>query len=101
MLKSGFGCLLASLFSLGCFSVSACGEESTTAGITTNIVLIMADDLGCVENGLQGCRDIFTPNIDLLAASGARFSQGYVAGCMCGPSLARFMTGRIQSTFGY
>ena len=66
-----------------------------------NVVVIMADDLGYADVGFQGCKDISTPNIDQLAATGARFSQGYVTGCMCGPSRAGFLTGRIQSTFGY
>ena len=66
-----------------------------------NVVVIMADDLGYADVGFQGCKDIPTPNIDRLAKEGARFSQGYVTGCMCGPSRAGFITGRIQSTFGY
>lgn len=66
-----------------------------------NIVVIMADDLGYADVGFQGCQDIATPNIDKLAASGARFSQGYVTGCMCGPSRAGFITGRTQSRFGF
>lgn len=66
-----------------------------------NIVVIMADDLGYADVGFQGCKDILTPNIDQLATSGTRFSQGYVTGCMCGPSRAGFITGRNQSTFGY
>ncbi len=61
----------------------------------------MADDLGYADVGFQGCQDIATPNIDRLAATGARFTQGYVTGCMCGPSRAGFITGRIQSSFGY
>ena len=66
-----------------------------------NIIVIMADDLGYADVGFQGCKDIPTPNIDELATQGARFSQGYVTGCMCGPSRAGFITGRVQSTFGY
>lgn len=71
------------------------------AGERPNIVVIMADDLGYADVGFQGCKDIDTPNIDQLAASGVRFSQGYVTGCMCGPSRAGFLTGHVQSTFGY
>lgn len=66
-----------------------------------SVIIIMADDLGYADVGFQGCRDISTPHIDQLAADGARFSQGYVTGCMCGPSRAGLITGRIQSTFGY
>ena len=66
-----------------------------------SVIVIMADDLGYADVGFQGCKDISTPNIDQLASNGAHFSQGYVTGCMCGPSRAGFITGRIQSTFGY
>ena len=74
---------------------------SSFAAERPNIVVIMADDLGYADVGFQGCKDIRTPNINQLAEDGARFSQGYVTGCMCGPSRAGFITGRIQSTFGY
>jgi arylsulfatase A-like enzyme len=66
-----------------------------------NIVVIMADDLGYRDVGCYGCKDIPTPNIDRLAAEGARFTSAYVTGSMCGPSRAGFLTGRHQSSFGY
>ena len=66
-----------------------------------NIMVIMADDLGYADVGFNGCTDIPTPNIDRLAASGARFTSGYVTAPICGPSRAGFITGRIQSTFGW
>lgn len=68
---------------------------------TPNIVVIMADDLGYADVGFQGCEDISTPHLDQLAADGARFSNGYVTGCTRGPSRAGFITGKVQSTFGY
>ncbi|QDT00968.1 sulfatase-like hydrolase/transferase [Adhaeretor mobilis] len=77
------------------------GLALRTDAAQPNVIVIMADDLGYADVGFQGCKDISTPNIDQLAKSGARFSQGYVTGCMCGPSRAGFITGRIQSTFGY
>ena len=66
-----------------------------------NIIVIMADDLGYADVGFNGCRDIPTPNIDRLAKDGARFTSGYVTGSMCGPSRAGFLTGKVQSTFGW
>ncbi|TWU38847.1 Arylsulfatase [Novipirellula aureliae] len=66
-----------------------------------NIIVIMADDLGYTDVGCYGCKDIRTPNIDQLAADGVRFSSAYVTWNMCGPSRAGFLTGRVQSTFGY
>jgi arylsulfatase A-like enzyme len=66
-----------------------------------NIIVIMADDLGYADIGCYGCKDIPTPHIDQIAAEGVRFTSGYVTAPMCGPSRAGFLTGRIQSTFGY
>ncbi|MFC1762077.1 sulfatase-like hydrolase/transferase [Planctomycetota bacterium] len=66
-----------------------------------NIIVIMADDLGYTDVGCYGCKDIPTPHIDQLAEEGVRFTSGYVTYHMCGPSRAGFLTGRIQSTFGY
>ncbi len=43
-----------------------------------NIVLIVADDLGYADLGFQGVKDIPTPALDALAASGIRFTNGYV-----------------------
>ncbi len=66
-----------------------------------NVVVIMADDLGYADVGYNGCKDIPTPHIDKLAENGAIFSSGYVTGPMCGPSRAGFITGRMQSSFGW
>lgn len=88
------------MFSFSCLLFVVC-SSANAAEQPPNVVVIMADDLGYADVGFQGCKDIPTPNIDELATTGARFSQGYVTGCMCGPSRAGFITGRVQSTFGY
>ena len=66
-----------------------------------NILLIVADDLGFSDVGFQGCRDIPTPNLDRLAASGTRCTSGYVTYSVCSPSRAGFLTGRYQQRFGH
>jgi arylsulfatase A-like enzyme len=66
-----------------------------------NVVVIMVDDLGYADVGFNGCKDIPTPHVDKLAENGAIFSSGYVTGPMCGPSRAGFITGRMQSSFGW
>ncbi len=64
-----------------------------------NIIHIVADDLGWKDVGFNGCTDIKTPNIDALAAGGAKFTQFYVQS-MCTPTRAALMTGRYPFRYG-
>lgn len=66
-----------------------------------NVVVILADDLGYGDLGSYGCKDIRTPNLDRLAETGVRLTDGYVTHPYCGPSRAGLMTGRYQQRFGY
>jgi arylsulfatase A-like enzyme len=66
-----------------------------------NIILIVADDLGYGDLGCYGGRDINTPNLDQLAASGVRLTDGYVSAPVCAPSRAGLMTGRYQQRSGF
>ena len=66
-----------------------------------NIIVLLADDLGYGELGCQGNEEIPTPHIDSIAANGVRFTNGYVTGPNCSPSLAGFLSGRIPTRFGY
>jgi arylsulfatase A-like enzyme len=66
-----------------------------------NIVLILADDLGYGELSCQGNPQIPTPNIDSIARSGVRFTNGYVSAPYCAPSRAGLLTGRYQTRFGH
>lgn len=66
-----------------------------------NVVIFLADDLGYGELGFQGNREIPTPNIDSIANSGTRFTQGYVSGPYCSPTRAALLTGRYQTRFGH
>ena len=56
-----------------------------------NLILILADDMGYSDIGCYGS-EIATPNLDRLAASGARFSQMY-SFARCCPSRAALLTG--------
>ena len=64
-----------------------------------NIVHIVADDLGWKDVGFNGCTDIKTPNLDALAAGGAKLTQFYVQP-MCTPTRAALMTGRYPFRYG-
>jgi arylsulfatase A-like enzyme len=63
-----------------------------------NIVYVVADDLGWKDVGFHGS-DIKTPNLDTLAATGARLEQFY-AQPMCTPTRAALMTGRYPFRYG-
>jgi len=54
-----------------------------------------ADHLGCAGNAI-----LRTPNIDQLAAQGARFTRAYVNNPVCTPNRASMLTGRSPSVHG-
>ncbi|MEN8254609.1 MAG: sulfatase-like hydrolase/transferase [Verrucomicrobiota bacterium] len=64
-----------------------------------NLLIILADDLGYADLGIQGCTQFETPNIDSIASSGVRFTEGYVCNSVCAPSRAGLLTGRIGIGF--
>ncbi|KRC53958.1 MULTISPECIES: sulfatase-like hydrolase/transferase [unclassified Nocardioides] len=59
-----------------------------------NLLVILADDLGAADLSSYGSPNIKTPNLDRLAASGVRFTQGYSAGAVCSPTRIALYTGR-------
>lgn len=67
----------------------------------TNVVIIMADDLGYRDVGCYGCIDFETPNIDQLAKRGIRCTNGYVSHPYCSPSRAGLLSGKYQQSFGH
>lgn len=60
----------------------------------TNFVFFLVDDLGWADVGCFGSEFYETPNIDALAASGMKFTNGYAACPVCSPTRASIMTGR-------
>ena len=71
-----------------CLSAYAYGSEKP------NIIFILADDLGYNQVGAYGDTPIKTPNIDLLAENGIRFTQAYSGNTVCSPSRVSLFTGR-------
>lgn len=66
-----------------------------------NVLVIIADDLGYADIGVHGGAEVPTPNMDALAASGVRCTNGYVSAPYCSPSRAGFLTGKAQTRFGH
>jgi arylsulfatase A-like enzyme len=66
-----------------------------------NIVIFLADDLGYHGLGVQGDREVRTPNIDALAKSGVRLTDFYANHPVCSPSRAALLTGAYQHRMGF
>ncbi|GJM32299.1 MAG: hypothetical protein DHS20C18_13000 [Saprospiraceae bacterium] len=58
-----------------------------------NVIIILTDDQGTMDLNCYGAKDLYTPHIDGLAASGVRFTQFYAAAPVCSPSRAALLTG--------
>jgi arylsulfatase A len=66
----------------------------------TNILLMMADDLGYEDLGCYGSSENQTPVLDRLAEEGMRFTDFYAGSAVCSPSRAAFLTGRFSVRAG-
>ncbi len=75
---------------LSLFALSARADETKP-----NIIIIYADDLGYGDLSCYGHPTIATPNLDRLAAEGQRWTNFYSAACVCTPSRAALMSGRL------
>ena len=65
---------------------------------TSNVVFMMADDLGWNDVGYHGS-EIRTPHIDSIAQRGIQLNR-YYASPLCSPTRAALLTGRIPLRFG-
>jgi arylsulfatase A-like enzyme len=65
-----------------------------------NILFILTDDQGAWAMGCAGNREIRTPNLDRLAATGIRFANFFCVSPVCSPARASILTGRIPSQHG-
>lgn len=85
-----FTILLSQFGSLICLKAQ---KSSSTASGKPNVIFILADDMGYGDLGCYGQQFISTPNIDVLAKNGMRFTQFYAGTSVCAPSRASLMTG--------
>ena len=65
-----------------------------------NIIYIMTDQQGAEAMSCAGNPDLHTPNMDLLASRGVRFTNAYCAFPLSGPSRAAMFTGYVPSQTG-
>ena len=81
--KIGSTCLLLLL---------CCSALQLVAAPKTNIILIMADDIGYECFGFAGSKQYKTPRLDQLVAAGMSFTHCY-SQPLCTPSRVKLMTG--------
>lgn len=62
----------------------------------SNVIVIMADDVGQECFGCYGSRQYQTPNIDALASNGVRFTEAH-SQPLCTPSRIKLMSGRSNA----
>ncbi len=95
-------CVLLGLVLLAAALVPALGRAAAggSAPARTNVVLILADDLGWGDLGGIGQGKVPTPNLSRLASEGARFTQFYAPVPYCAPSRAALLTGRYPPRCG-
>ncbi len=73
---------------------------SSAANPKPNFVILLADDLGYGDLGVQGHPKIKTPRIDRMAAEGVRLREFYSAAPTCTPARAALLTGRYPARSG-
>jgi arylsulfatase A-like enzyme len=95
-MKARIGLPAIALILCGCLIVPVLAQPARKP----NIIVIVADDLGFGDLSIHGSPDLKTPNIDALASSGVRCTNGYVSCPVCAPTRAGIMTGRYQQRFG-
>ena len=85
------------LFALFLFTVllSGCATKQQTRTTTNrpNVLIIYADDFGYGDVSAYGQGQLQTPNIDQLAETGIRFTNGYATSATCTPSRLALLTG--------
>ena len=89
---------LSALMFFGTTVISNIGKASTEVKKMPNILFLFADDQRADAIGCSGNTYIKTPNIDMLAVNGVRFSNCFVMGghhgAICAPSRAMLMSGK-------
>ena len=69
-------------------------EKETAISKKPNIIYILADDMGYGDLGCYGQTIIETPNLDIMATEGVRFTNHYTGSTVCAPSRCALMTGK-------
>ena len=70
----------------------------TLPAAATNVVFIMADDLGYMDVGFNNPSSFYeTPALDAMAKDSLRFTAGYAACPVCSPTRSSILTGQYPA----
>lgn len=65
-----------------------------------NFIIIIGDDIGWNDLGCYGNPTVKSPNIDILATEGIKFTNAYLTASSCSPSRCSIMAGRYPHNTG-
>ncbi len=88
------------LIAAGLWLASAGDLPAAQSTKPTNVIILLADDLGYGDLACYGHPTFKTPNLDRMAAEGARLTQFNTPAPFCAPTRASLMTGRYPFRCG-
>lgn len=95
--RSRIGWIVAAVLAVVC----TLGVAGAATAQQPNFVFLLVDDLGYMDIGANNPESFYeTPNIDELAATGMRFTDGYAANPVCSPTRFSIMTGKYPTREG-
>jgi arylsulfatase A-like enzyme len=82
---------------VACYLGAACNSKEPEAVSPPNVIFILADDLGYGDiSAFNPDGKIHTPNIDLIAHQGMRFTDAHTTSSVCTPTRYGILTGRYN-----
>jgi arylsulfatase A-like enzyme len=87
-------------FLLGGLALPALTAKKKAAPERPSVLLIMTDALPCWMLGIYGNKEVRTPNLDRLAATGTRFHNHFACAPAAQPGAATLLTGRTPMQMG-
>ncbi|MDE5416749.1 sulfatase [Labilibaculum sp. DW002] len=96
--KKEISCFLGLLMCFGLLAKSEIVYSKTkNSKNPPNIVFILVDDLGWSDLACYGSDFYETPNLDLLASEGIKFTNAYASCPVCSPTRASILTGKYPA----
>lgn len=85
---------------LGLLAICGSTRAAETPNQRPNVVVILTDDQRWDQLSCEGHPFLKTPNMDRIAAEGARFANMFVTTSLCSPSRASFLSGLYAHSHG-